>query len=66
MDFISIIEDCLGKSAEKIFMPMQDGDVVSTYADVKALMNDFDYKPMYTPLKNRCNRRLLIGIPGVL
>jgi len=50
MDFISIIEECLGKSAEKIFMPMQDGDVVSTYADVKALMNDFDYKPS-TPLK---------------
>ncbi len=50
MDFISIIEDCLGKSAEKIFMPMQDGDVVSTYADVKELMNDFDYKPS-TPLK---------------
>jgi len=49
MDFISIIEECLGKSAEKIFMPMQDGDVVSTYADVKALMNDFDYKPV-TPL----------------
>ena len=50
MDFISIIEECLGKSAEKIFMPMQDGDVVSTYADVKELMNDFDYKPS-TPLK---------------
>ena len=49
MDFISIIEECLGKSAEKIFMPMQDGDVVSTYADVKELMNDFDYKPV-TPL----------------
>jgi len=31
-------------------MPMQDGDVVSTYADVRELMNDFDYKPS-TPLK---------------
>ncbi len=26
-------------------LPMQDGDVVSTYADVSGLMNDFNYKP---------------------
>ena len=26
-------------------MPMQDGDVVSTYADVSGLMQDFRYKP---------------------
>jgi UDP-glucuronate 4-epimerase len=24
---------------------MQDGDVVSTYADVSGLIKDFDYKP---------------------
>jgi nucleoside-diphosphate-sugar epimerase len=33
------------KKAEKHFMPMQDGDVVSTYADVSGLINDFGYKP---------------------
>jgi len=45
MTFIETIEDALGKKAEKNFMPMQDGDVVSTYADVSGLMDDFGYKP---------------------
>jgi len=45
MTFIETIEDALDKKAEKNFMPMQDGDVVSTYADVSGLMDDFGYKP---------------------
>lgn len=45
MEFIETLEDALDKKAEKNFMPMQDGDVVSTYADVSGLMNDFGYKP---------------------
>jgi len=45
MEFIETIENSIGKKAEKNFMPMQDGDVVSTYADVSGLMNDFGYKP---------------------
>jgi len=49
MTFIETIEDALEKKAEKNFMDMQDGDVVSTYADVTDLMTDFGYKPD-TPL----------------
>ncbi len=45
MEFIETLEHALGKEAKKNFMPMQDGDVVSTYADVSGLMNDFGYKP---------------------
>jgi len=45
MQFIETLEDTLGKKAEKNFMPMQDGDVESTYADVTDLIKDFDYKP---------------------
>ena len=45
MEFIEILEKAIGKKAEKNFMPMQDGDVVSTYADVSGLMKDFGYKP---------------------
>jgi UDP-glucuronate 4-epimerase len=45
MTFIETIEEALGKKAEKNFMPMQDGDVVSTYADVSGLISEFDYKP---------------------
>jgi len=49
MTFIETLEEALGKEAEKNFMDIQDGDVVSTYADVSELMRDFDYKPD-TPL----------------
>lgn len=45
MDFIETLENALGKKAEKVFMPMQPGDVYQTYADVTDLMNDFDFKP---------------------
>ena len=45
MKFIETLEDTLGKKAEKNFMPMQDGDVVSTYADVSGLIENFGYKP---------------------
>ncbi|ABB44172.1 NAD-dependent epimerase/dehydratase [Sulfurimonas denitrificans DSM 1251] len=45
LDFIKTLENAIGKEAQKNFLPMQDGDVVSTYADVTDLMNDFGYKP---------------------
>lgn len=45
LDFIKTLEKSLGKEAKKNFMDMQDGDVVSTYADVSGLINDFGYKP---------------------
>ena len=45
MTFIETLENALGKKAQKNFMDMQDGDVVSTYADVSGLMEDFGYKP---------------------
>jgi UDP-glucuronate 4-epimerase len=45
MRFIEIIEDCLGKKADKNFLPMQPGDVPSTYADVDDLINDISFSP---------------------
>ncbi len=45
MDFIKALENALGKEAKKEYLPMQPGDVKSTYADVSGLMHDFDYKP---------------------
>jgi UDP-glucuronate 4-epimerase len=51
MEFIESLEKALGKVAEKNYMPLQDGDVVSTYADVSGLIKEFGYKPM-TPLKD--------------
>ena len=51
LDFIKTLENAIGKEATKNFMDMQDGDVVSTYADVSELINDFGYKP-YTKLSD--------------
>jgi UDP-glucuronate 4-epimerase len=45
LEFIDKIEEKLGKKAEKVFMPMQDGDVPATKADVEDLVKDLDYKP---------------------
>jgi len=44
-EFISTIEDKLGKKAEKIYMDMQPGDVLRTYADVSALEEAIGFKP---------------------
>ena len=43
--YIEILEDCLGRKAEKNLLPLQPGDVPNTYADVEALMQDVGYKP---------------------
>jgi len=45
MAFIETVERALGKVALKEMLPMQDGDVVSTYADVSGLIEAFGYRP---------------------
>tara|TARA_R110000796_G_scaffold14444_18_gene47210 strand:+ start:989 stop:1993 length:1005 start_codon:yes stop_codon:yes gene_type:complete len=45
MDFIQAIEKSSGKEAKKNFMPMQAGDVPSTYADIDSLCNKIGFKP---------------------
>ena len=48
LDFISELENALGKTANKNLMPMQQGDVYQTYADVSLLQSECDYKPHWT------------------
>lgn len=50
MDFIEAIEEALGKTAIKEMKPIQPGDVVKTWADVDALVEDYDYRPG-TPIR---------------
>jgi len=50
MDYISALEEALGKEAKKEFLPIQPGDVPDTYADVTDLVDQFGYKPA-TPVK---------------
>jgi len=48
MRYIEVLEDCLGKKAEKNYLPMQDGDVPATYANVDDLVREIDFKPATT------------------
>jgi len=48
MRFINVLEECIGKQAKLELLPMQDGDMQRTYADVSRLTIDFDYMPRTT------------------
>ena len=50
LDFIAVLERAIGKPAIKNLLPMQPGDVVSTYADVESLQEAVDFSPS-TPLE---------------
>ena len=50
MRFIEVLEECLGKKAEKNYLPMQPGDVPATYADIDDLIRDVGYAPT-TPIE---------------
>jgi UDP-glucuronate 4-epimerase len=43
--FIEVIEEQLGKKALKNMMPLQDGDVPETFANVDDLIREIDFKP---------------------
>ncbi|MEO1887130.1 MAG: NAD-dependent epimerase [Methyloprofundus sp.] len=45
MDYIGALEESLGIEADKEMLPLQDGDVPDTYANVDDLVKEFDYKP---------------------
>lgn len=45
MHLIEILEDALGKKAEKVMMPMQDGDVPATYADISRARELLGFEP---------------------
>jgi len=53
--YIEVLEECLGKQAERNLLPLQPGDVPETYADVEELIKDVNYKPntsIETGIKN--------------
>jgi UDP-glucuronate 4-epimerase len=45
LDFIACIEDALGQKAQKNLLPLQDGDVPATFADVDALKDWVGFSP---------------------
>ena len=55
LKFIETIERCCGKKAERILLPMQDGDVPATYADTSRLEKAIGFIPG-TPLQEGMSR----------
>jgi UDP-glucuronate 4-epimerase len=55
LDYIEAIEDALGIKAQKNLMPMQQGDVLDTFADVSALEAWTGFRPR-TPVKEGVKR----------
>ena len=55
MDYISCIENAIGREAKKEFLPMQPGDVYQTYADSSALGEATGFMPN-TPLQTGIDR----------
>jgi UDP-glucuronate 4-epimerase len=49
LEFIATLERALGRTAIKNLMPMQVGDVVSTYADIEAARRELGFEPK-TPI----------------
>jgi UDP-glucuronate 4-epimerase len=49
LDFITEIERCLGRPAERNYLPMQPGDVPATFADASLLEHLIGYKPDTPP-----------------
>jgi UDP-glucuronate 4-epimerase len=50
MRYIEVIEECVGRKAEKNLLPLQPGDVPDTWADTEDLAKDVGYQPS-TPVE---------------
>lgn len=50
MRYIEVIEECVGRKAEKNLLPLQPGDVPDTWADTDDLARDVGYAPS-TPVE---------------
>ena len=48
LDFIKILEKKFNKKTKKVFKDIQSGDVITTFAETKAIKNDFNYYPKTT------------------
>ena len=55
MDYIACIEKAVGKTATKNMLPMQPGDVPTTFADIEDLKADIGFEPK-TPIEEGVKR----------
>jgi UDP-glucuronate 4-epimerase len=45
MHYIEVLEQCLGRKAQMNLLPLQQGDVPDTWADIDDLQRDAGYRP---------------------
>jgi UDP-glucuronate 4-epimerase len=45
LDFIAVIEQAVGRTAEKQLLPLQPGDVPESFADIDASRRDLEFEP---------------------
>jgi UDP-glucuronate 4-epimerase len=66
MKYIELLEQSLGRTAEKNMLPLQLGDVPDTWADVEDLVTDVGYRPE-TPVEEGIKRFVdwYVGYYGV-
>ena len=50
MHYVEVLENCLGRKAQKNFLPLQLGDVPETFPDIDDLVRDVGYRPA-TPVE---------------
>jgi UDP-glucuronate 4-epimerase len=50
MHVVAVLEKALGRTAAKVMLPMQPGDVLETFADVDDLMRELGFRPQ-TPIE---------------
>lgn len=55
MHYIHVLEECLGREADKRMLPMQQGDVPDTWADAEDLVREVGYRPD-TPVEEGVRR----------
>ena len=55
LHYIEVLENCLGRKAEKNLLPLQIGDVPDTWADAEDLVRDVGYRPS-TPVEEGIKR----------
>jgi UDP-glucuronate 4-epimerase len=55
LEVVRLLEEAIGKKAERELLPMQPGDVPATCADVDDLTRDVDFKPS-TPISDGISR----------
>jgi len=53
--FIEVLEKTIGKKAKINFLPIQSGDVLETYADIKDLTKATEFKPQ-TSIEDGINK----------